>query len=83
MTMRAIKPGGAVRFGVRGSLSATSSTIASTVKITTAESEPMSASQPSSFSQPKYTAQAVAAGAVSARNPPKNPMKNTRSSVII
>ena len=78
VTMRAIRPGGAVRLGVLGNLSATSSTIASTVKIATAEKEPMPASGPSSLSQPKYTAHAVAAGAVSDRSPPKNPIRKTR-----
>jgi hypothetical protein len=42
----------------------------------------MSESGRSIFSQLKYTAHAVAAGAVNARNPPKNPMKKASSSVI-
>ena len=83
ITIRAIRPGGAVRFGVFGSLSATNSTAASSVKIATAGSEPMRASGPWSFSQPRWTAHAVAAGAVSERNPAKNPMKKAKSSVIM
>lgn len=70
MTMRAISPGGAVRLGVCGSLSATSSSIASRVKIATPGTEPMRENGRSHFDQPKYTAHAVAAGAVSERNPP-------------
>jgi hypothetical protein len=52
-------------------LSATSSTMATTVKIRTEGKEPMRASGRSTFSQPRYIAHAVAAGAVSKRNPAK------------
>ena len=72
-----------MRLGVRGSLSATSSISASKVRIATPDTEPMRASGRSSFSQPKYTAHAVAAGAVSARRPAKKPMRKARSSVIV
>ena len=56
-------------------------TIASGVKITTAGSEPMSASGGASFNQPKYTAHAVAAGAVSERNLAKKPMRKAKRSM--
>jgi hypothetical protein len=53
------------------------------VKIVTAGIEPMRASGPWSFSQPRWTAHAVTAGAVSERNPAKNPMKKAKRSVTI
>ena len=43
----------------------------------------MRASGPRSFSQPRYAAHAVTAGAVSARSPPKKPIKNANKSVIM
>ena len=78
ITIRAIRPGGDVRLGVFGSLSATNSNTASIVKIATEGIEPMRASTPWSFSQPRCAAQAVAAGAVSARSPANNPMRKAK-----
>src|SRR5262245_40584751 len=83
MMMRAIRPRGAVRLGVFGSLSATSSTTASNVKIATAGIEPMRASVPWTFIQPRWTAHAVVAGAVSERNAAKNPNKKVNIIVIV
>src|SRR5215208_3857040 len=80
--MRAISPGGAVRFGVFGSLSKMSSVMANGLRIITAGSEPMRDSGRASFSQPRYTAHATAAGGVSERNPAKSPIKNANNSVI-
>jgi hypothetical protein len=80
--MRAISPGGAVRFGAFGNLSTTSSANASTVKITTEATEPMSDYGPSILSQPRCAAHAVTAGAVSERRPLNNPMRKARSSVM-
>jgi hypothetical protein len=83
ITIRAINPGGDVRFGVFGSLSATSSTIARSVKIATDGSEPIRESGPWSRSQPKYTAQAVVAGAISERSPAKNPIRKLKTKVMV
>jgi hypothetical protein len=79
--IRAVRPGSSVRFGVCGSLSATNSTNASTVKIATEGTAPMRDSGRAIFSQPRCTAHAVAAGAVSARNPPNSPMRKAKRSV--
>ena len=70
-----------MRLGVCGSLSATSSASAITVKIPTESNEPMSDNGDKFVSQPRCAAHAVAAGAVSARSPPKNPMRKAKSSV--
>src|SRR5207247_2435033 len=80
--MRAISPRGAVRFGAFGNLSTTSSANASTVKITTAVTEPMSDNGLSILSQPRCAAHAVTAGAVRERSPLNNPMRKARSSVM-
>jgi hypothetical protein len=75
----AINPGGAVRLGVFGSLSVTSSTNAKIVKITAAVAVPIHERGLGTFSQPKCAAQAVTAGAVRDRSPAKNPIKNANS----
>ena len=77
--IRAINPGGAVRLGVFGSLSVTSSTDANSVKITAAVVVPIHERGLGTFSQPECVAQAVAAVGVKDRNPVKNPIKNASS----
>jgi len=80
--MRAISPGGAVRFGVFGSLSIKISVRANRLRIITPGSEPVRDSGRTRLSQPRYTAHATAAGGVSERNPAKSPIRNANSSVI-
>src|ERR1051325_2654581 len=80
--MRPISPGGAVRFGVFGSLSKKISVMANTLRIITAGSEPTRDSGRASLSQPRCTAHATAAGGVSDRNPAKSPIRNANNSVI-
>src|SRR5580692_11650276 len=78
-TKRAISPTGAVRLGVEGSLSAMSSTIASTVKMATAAVDAINASRvPARFSQFRCAAQAVTAGAVRDRIPDTMPIAKAR-----
>jgi len=83
VTIRAIKPGGDVRLGVCGSLSAISSMTASTVKIPTEGTAPMRESGRWIFSQPRCTAHAVVAGAISERSPAKNPIRKAKRSFIV
>src|SRR5579872_6265803 len=76
-TNRAIKPGGLVRLGVEGSLSATSSTSASTVNTAAAAVDPMKARLVlERFSQFRCAAHATAAGAVKERKPEATPIDN-------
>jgi hypothetical protein len=77
--IRAINPGGAVRLGVFGRLSVTSSTNAKTVKITAAVAVPIHERGVGTFSQPKCAAQAVTAAGVRDRNPVNIPIKNANS----
>jgi hypothetical protein len=77
--IRAINPGGAVRLGVFGSLSVTSSTNAKIVKITAAVVVPIQERGLGTFSQPKCAAQAFTAGGAKDRNPAKNPIKSASS----
>ena len=74
--IRAINPGGAVRLGVVGSLSVTSSTSANSVKIMAAVVVLIHERGLGTLSQPKCAAQAVTAVGVRHRNPVKNPIKN-------
>ena len=69
--IRGINPGGAVRLGVFGSLSVTSSTNANSVKITAAGIVPIHHRGLGTFSQRKCAAQAVTAIGVRDRNPVK------------
>ncbi len=82
VTIRAIRPMGAVRFGVFGSLSTTSSTIASTVRSATAGVDPITERGRSITSQPRWTAHAVTAGAVSERSPANNPIRNGNTRLL-
>jgi hypothetical protein len=77
--IRGINPGGAVRLGVFGSLSVTSSTNANSVKITAAGIVPIHHRGLGTFSQRKCAAQAVTAVGVRDRKPVKNPIKNANS----
>jgi hypothetical protein len=77
--IRAINPGGAVRLGVFGSLSVTSSTSANSVKITAGVVAPIHERGLGTFSQPECVAHAVTAVGVRHRNPVKNPIKNATS----
>ena len=81
--IRAINPGGAVRLGVFGSLSVTSSTKANNVKRIAAVAVPIHESGLGTFSQSRCAAHAVTAGAVSDRNPAKNPIKNANTSTCV
>src|SRR4249919_2323329 len=79
-TNRAINPGGAVRLGVRGSLSTMSSTTANTVKMMTAAPDPMNARRdPARFSQLRCAAHAATAGPVKDRIPETMPIANART----
>src|SRR5580704_6807352 len=82
ITRRASRPGGAVRLGVLGSLSATSSPRASKVYRPTAHVEPIHASGECSLSQPRRAAHAVMAGGVRDRKPVKNPMRKASSRIM-
>src|SRR5580704_7598370 len=76
---RAIRPTDAVRLGVEGSLSAISSTMASTVKMATAAVDPVNASRvPARLSQLRCAAHAATAGAVKERIPDTMPMAKVR-----
>src|SRR5882672_3539220 len=76
---RAVNPVGAVRLGVQGNLSAMISTMANTVKISTAAVEPMKERRvPTRLSQLRCAAQAVTAGAVKERIPDTMPMAKAK-----
>jgi hypothetical protein len=81
--IRAMRPGGAVRLGVAGSLSTTSSTAAARVRISTEGTDPIKESGRSILSHPRRAAHAVAAGAVSERSPPNNPVRKADKSVTL
>src|SRR5437763_10565973 len=73
----ALRPTGAVRLRVPGSLSATYSPRASAVRITRVIGEAMKAKYvPLRFIQPRKAAHATTAGAVSDRSPAAKPMPN-------
>src|SRR5690349_3771511 len=80
--MRPIRPRGAVRFGVFGSLSIMTSVMANTLRIITAGSEPLRDSRRVRLSQPRCTAHATAACGVSERNPPTRAIRNANNTVI-
>ena len=83
-TTRAISPGGAVRAGVFGSLSAISSATAKIVKTTSATERSMKASLvPAKFNQPRCAAQQTAAGGVSERNPVRQPSRRQKTSNVM
>src|ERR1700733_2523198 len=76
-TIRAMRPGGAVRLGVEGSLSATCSSMAARVKIATAPVDLMKETDVLlRFSQPRCAAHATAAGGVRERKPVATPIRN-------
>src|SRR5437667_10302418 len=77
----AINPTADVRFGVLGSLSATSSANASTVRIATPGNEPISESGRESLSQPTCEDHATVAIGVRERSPLAVPIKKQSSSV--
>lgn len=78
-----ISPGGAVRLGVLGSLSVTSSTKASTLKTATAGAVPIQESVCGSLSQPRCAAHAVTAAGVRQRKPVSTPIRKGNTRVII
>ena len=78
--MRAANTGGAVRAGVLGSLSVTSSATARTVRITTVMTLAIQdAHVECRLIQPRKAAQATTAGAVSERNPATTPINKAIS----
>lgn len=79
--MRAINPGGAVRLGVFGSLSATSSSKASRVRSATAAVPPIQENARDTFSQPRCVAHAVHATGASDRNPVNSPIRKANTKV--
>ena len=83
--MRAISPGGVVRAGVFGSLSAISSMTAKSVRTMSVTGRSIKASLlPAKSSQPRYAAQPTTAGAVSERSPVRLPRRRQkRSNVMI
>ena len=83
VTTRAIRPVGAVRLGVVGNLSTTSSRIANSVRSATAGVEPMRERGRSIFSRPRCTAHAVTAGAVSERSPANTPIRIENRSPLL
>ena len=83
VTIRAESPTAAVRAGVLGSWSATNSTSANTLKMTTAQIEPMNANGESCrWSQPECAAHAPTAGAVSERRPATTPIPRASKRAI-
>ena len=83
-TMRAIRPGGAVRAGVFGSLSVVSSRRASSVKILRVAGCARNASLvPAKCNQPRCAAQHTTAGAVSERSPATQPRKKQRRNTVM
>ena len=83
-TIRALKPRGAVRAGVLGSLSAISSTRADSVRTTRVAGRPRNASLvPAKCNQPRWVAQQTTAGAVSERSPVKQPRRKQRRSNVM
>ena len=82
VTIRAIRPPGAVRLGVLGSLSTTSSRTANTVKMATDGTEPIRARGRSILSRPRWTAHAVTAGAVIERSPANSPIRKGSSPLL-
>jgi hypothetical protein len=82
--MRAISPGGAVRAGVFGSLSAISSMAAKTVRTMSVTGRSMKASLvPAKSSQPRFAAQQTTAGAVSERSPVRLPRRRQKRSKVM
>ncbi len=78
-TIRAIRPRGAVRAGVFGSLSAISSTTASSVRTMRVTGRSKKAnSVPAKCNQPRCAAQQTTAGGVSERSPVRQPRRKQK-----